>query len=203
METTEKPPTGRERRRKGPVNAVRRFLYGMLLLAAAPGATAAADQLASIGKFRAHTAPPAPARAALATLQGLLVLRARSDGGPDVALDAVTAQVPQQGSAAAPQFQVSADRKDRSDSVVFDLPLSELGAFRLHLHTERTAALSAWSLAGTLEATLEPDHRHAVAAVPTLRINDMFGSETRYLAFEGSVRRGADDEPQLVFNWRI
>jgi len=71
METTEKPPTGRERRRKGPVNAVRRFLYGMLLLAAAPGA-AAADALASIGKFRGHTAPPAPARAALATLQGLL-----------------------------------------------------------------------------------------------------------------------------------
>lgn len=202
METTEKPLTGRERRRKGPVNALRRFMYGMLLLAAAPGATAA-DDLASIGKYRGLTAPPAPARAALATLQGLLVLRARSDGGPDVSLEAITAQVPQQGSALAPQFQVSADRKDHSDSVVFDLPLSELGAFRLSLHTERTAALSAWSLAGTLEATLEPDHRHAVAAVPTLRINDMFGSETRYLAFEGSVRRGANQEPQLAFSWRI
>jgi hypothetical protein len=203
METTGTPPTGRERRRKGPVNTVRRFLYGMLLLAAAPGSTAAADELASIGKFRAHAAPPAPERAALATLQGLLVLRARSDGGPDVSLDAITAQVPQQGSALAPQFQVSADRQERADHVAFDLPLSELGAFRLRLRTERTAALSAWSLAGTLEATLEPDRRRAVAAVPTLRINDMFGSETRYLAFEGSVRRDAAGEPQLAFNWRI
>jgi hypothetical protein len=203
MRTSDQPPSGRERRRKGPVNAVRRFLYGMLLLAAAPGSTAAADQLASIGKFRAQAAPPAPERAALATLQGLLVLRARSDGGPDVSLDAITAQVPQQGAAAAPQFQVSADRKDRAEGVVFDLPLSGLGAFRLHLRTERTAALSAWSLGGTLEATLGPDHRHAQAPVPTLRINDMFGSETRYLAFEGSVRQGADDEPQLAFHWRI
>jgi hypothetical protein len=202
MEANEKPLTGRERRRKGPVNAVRRFLYGMLLLAAAPGATAS-DDLAAIGKYRGLTTPPAPQRAALATLQGLLVLRARSDGGPDVSLDAVTAQVPQKGSALAPQFQVSADRKDHADSVVFDLPLSDLGAFRLNLRTERTAALSAWSLAGTLEATLEPDQRHATAAVPTLRINDMFGSETRYLAFEGSVRRGANQEPQLAFNWRI
>lgn len=196
------PPTGRERRRKGPINKIRRFAYCLLLLAAAPGATAT-DELASVGKFRDQAAPPAPERAAVATVQGLLMLRARADGGPHVSLDSATAQVPQQGSALAPQFRISAERRIDDDGVAFDLPIADLGDFCLRLRSERSILLSAWSLGGTLEARLAPGGERKVAAVPTLRINDMYGRETRYLAFDASVRHEGAGEPQLTFRWRI
>ena len=43
-------PVGRERRRKGPINKLRRLLYGLLLAAAAGGA--AADELVYVGKYK-------------------------------------------------------------------------------------------------------------------------------------------------------
>jgi hypothetical protein len=202
MGTTTMPPMGRERRRKGPVNRVRRFLYGVLLLAAAPGATAT-DELASVGKFRDQIAPPAPERAALATVQGLLVLRARADGGPHVSLDSATAQVPQQDSGLAPQFRVSAERTPEDHGTAFDLPVTDLGDFRLTLRSERSILLSAWSLGGTLEVRLAHGRGSKVVPVPTLRINDMYGQETRYLAFDAAVTQHPSGEPQIAFRWRI
>jgi len=195
------PPVGRERRRKGPVNRIRRFFYGVLLLAAAPGATAI-DELAALGKFREHAMPPAPERAALATLQGLLVLRARADGGPHVSLESATAQIPQDNGL-APQFRVSAEPRTDADGVAFDLPVADLGDFCLMLRSERSILMSAWSLGGTLEVRLAPGRQRALTAVPTLRINDMYGRETRYLAFDASVRQDASAEPTLAFRWRI
>jgi hypothetical protein len=194
------PPIGRERRRKDPINRLRRFLYGMLLLAAAP--VAAADQLAGYGKFRNLAAPPTPERAELATLEGLLVLRAGTDGGPDITLESATARVPQQDSGAAPQFSILAQRAPGAEGAAFEMAIADLGQFRLRLRSERSAALSAWSLGGTLELARGAG-QGPVTEVPTLRINDMYGSETRYLAFEASVKQDAAQEAQLAFHWRI
>jgi hypothetical protein len=196
------PPSGRERRRTDPIGRIRRFLYGLLLLAAAPGALAA-DELASIGKYRAHSVAQSP-QAALATLQGLLVLRAGQDDGPEVSLDTATAQVPQQRGEQVPQFRIAASRSAGPEGVAFDLPVSDLGEFQLKLKTERSAAFSAWSLGGTLELMATASRRRHVAAIPTLRINDMHGREVRYLAFDASLTQGAaGQDPQLAFSWRI
>ena len=196
------PPSGRERRRKDPINRIRRFLYGLLLLAAAPGALAA-DELAAVGKYRVHPVTQS-ARADLATLQGLLVLRAGTGDAPDVSLDSVTAQVPQLGGGQAPQFRISASRIAGPEGVAFDLPVSELGEFQLKLKTGRSAELSAWALGGTFEMLAAASRRRHVAAIPTLRIHDMHGREVRYLAFDASLKQDGDaEEPQLAFRWRI
>ena len=197
------PPNGRERRRKDLVGRTRRFLYGLLLLAAAPGALAA-DELASIGKYRAPDSSHSQQQAALATLQGLLVLRAGKDDAPEVSLDSATAQVPQPGNQQAPQFRLDPARSAGPDGVAFGLPVSEFGEFQLNLKTERSAAFSAWSLGGTLEVLAAASRKRHVAAVPTLRINDMHGREIRYLAFDASLKQGAaGEDPQLAFSWRI
>ncbi|MGH8481463.1 MAG: hypothetical protein ACRES8_03275 [Nevskiaceae bacterium] len=200
MKTADSPPVGRERRRTGPVNRLRRILYGVLLLAAVPVA-AMADELAAFGKYR--VAPPAPERSALATLDGLLVLRAGADGGPDISLESATARVPQGDTGLAPQFRIGVQRAAGVDGTAFDLAIADIGEFRLSLRSQRSPALSAWSLGGTLEASLASGRAPAAAAVPTLRINDMYGSETRYLAFDASVRQDATEEPRLGFRWRI
>ncbi len=195
------PPAGRERRRKDLVGRTRRFLYGLLLLAAAPGAIAA-DELASVGKYRTQAVVQA-AQQDIATLQGLLVLRIGTGDAPEVSLDTATAQVPQQGADQAPQFRLSAARRVGPDGVAFDLPVGDLGEFQLKLRTERSESLSAWSLGGTLEMLAAAPRRRQVAAIPTLRIHDMHGREVRYLAFDASLRKGDAGEEQLTFRWRI
>jgi hypothetical protein len=196
------PPSGRERRRKDPISRIRRFLYGLLLLAAAPGALAS-DELAAIGKYREQPVTQT-VRADLATLQGLLVLRAGSGDAPDVSLDSITAQVPQNGSAQTPQFRITAARSAGPDGVAFDLPVADLGEFQLKLRTGRSAELSAWSLGGTFELQATASRRRHVASIPTLRIHDMHGREVRYLAFDASLKQDGDSqEPQLAFSWRI
>ena len=183
-------------------------MYGLLLLAAAPGAFAA-DELASIGKYRTPDTPQSQQQAALATLQGLLVLRAGKHDAPEVTLDSATAQVPQKGAGRqdaghAPQFRIEPALSSGPDGVAFELPVSDFGEFQLNLKTERSAAFSAWSLGGTLEVLAAASRKRHVAAVPTLRINDMHGREIRYLAFDASLMRGADgQDPQLAFSWRI
>jgi len=200
------PPSGRERRRKDLIGRTRRFLYGLLLLAAAPGAIAA-DELAYVGKYRTQSVAQA-AQQDIATLQGLLVLRAGSGDAPEVSLDTATAQVPQQGAGQQddghiPQFRISAARTVGPDGVAFDLPVGDLGEFQLTLRTERSEALSAWSLGGTLEMLAAATRRRQVAVIPTLRIHDMHGREVRYLAFDASLRTGDAGEDQLAFRWRI
>ena len=183
-------------------------MYGLLLLAAAPGALAA-DELASIGKYRTPSTSHSQQQAALATLQGLLVLRAGKDDAPEVSLDSATAQVPQQSAwqqdaGRAPQFRIEPARSAGPDGVAFGLPVAEFGEFQLNLKTERSAAFSAWSLGGTLEVLAAASRKRHVAAVPTLRINDMHGREIRYLAFDASLKQGAaGEDPQLAFSWRI
>lgn len=195
------PPAGRERRRKDLVGRTRRFLYGLLLLAAAPGAIAA-DELAYVGKYRTQAVTQA-VQQDIATLQGLLVLRAGTGDAPEVSLDTATAQVSQQGAGPAPQFRISPAPSAGPDGVAFDLPVGDLGEFQLKLRTERSAALSAWSLGGTLEMLASATRRRHVATIPTLRIHDMHGREVRYLAFDATLRTGDAGEEQLAFRWRI
>ncbi len=193
------PPSGRERRRKDLIGRTRRLLYGLLLLAAAPGALAA-DELASVGKYRTPSVAQA-AQHEIAALQGLLMLRAGNGDAPDVSLETATAQLPQDAGQ-APQFRISTTRS--ADGAAFDLPVGDLGEFQLKLRTERSESLSAWSLGGTLEMLAAASRRRHVAAIPTLRIHDMHGSEVRYLAFDASLKQGAaGEDPQLAFRWRI
>lgn len=206
---------GRERRRKGPVNRVRRFLYGLLLAASAPGAMAA-DELAALGQYRVQPRPAAavaPERAAvLATLQGLIMIHAetvaaaeaplRSQlGHPRIALDTVTARVQHSGD--APLFRVSvSDLPSIRDGVGFDLAVPDLGNFHLNLYARRNArsegrrwevnagepeSAPAWSLGGTLELVRVVDGQRHVAFVPEL-LFDLSGQEGNYLPFQASLR---------------
>jgi hypothetical protein len=183
---------GQERRRKDPISRIKRLLYGLMLLLAVPVGAAAA-----VGKVRNPTE--------LVTVGGILVLRAGADGGPEVSLESATARVPQ-GGGEPTQFRVEAQRADGADGTAFDVTIGDLGRFRLLLRSERTVALSAWSLGGTVEAALSAGRAAAPAttvAVPTLRINDMYGNETRYLAFDASIRQDTAAPPELAFRWRI
>ncbi|MGH8441414.1 MAG: hypothetical protein ACRETF_00740 [Nevskiaceae bacterium] len=178
-------------------------MYGLLLLAASPGAVAV-DQLAYVGKYRTPTVAQSQQSAELATLQGLLVLRSGVDAGPDVSLDTVTARVAGSDSGATPQFRVTAERSADSDGVAFDLPITDFGDFRLSLQAKKSPEFSAWSLGGELGLMVAASRRRHVAMVPTLRINEMHGREIRYLAFEASLQNaGAGADPQLAFKWRI
>ena len=200
MAVGERPPSGRERRRKGPINRIRRVLYGALLLAAAPGA-AAIDELAHYGKY--HNVPVVAAeQAALVRVQGLLMLRVNEQHDPDVVLDAVTAQLPLAD--AVPQFSIAPVRRDNGRfGADFDLPVDEFGEFRLNLLAERSPVLSAWSLGGTIELARISGERYA-ARVPELRVQEMHAREIRFLAFETSLSRGRIGEgPSLEFRWRI
>lgn len=202
MATGAVPPTGRERRRKGPINRLRRLMYGLLLLAAAPGVVVG-DELAHFGKYHGLPVAESPERFALVTLQGLLVLRAGETDRPEITLDAVTAQVPQSGAAQAPQFRVAAARRRASsDATDFDLPVTDFGEFHLSLLAQPSAALSAWSLGGTLELVRAGGAR-LVAAVPELRILDMHGSEARFIPFEAALKRKRTPDAVLSFRWRI
>lgn len=208
---------GRERRRKGPLNRVRRFLYGLLLAASAPGAMAA-DELAALGQYRPqpHQATAvAPERAAvLATLQGLIMIHAETAaaaeaplraelGYPRIALDTVTARVQHVGD--APLFRVSvSDGPSIRDGVGFDLAVPDLGNFHLNLYARRNARTEgrrwgvsagepepepapAWSLGGTLELVRVVDGEKHVAFVPEL-LFDLSGQEGNYLPFQASLR---------------
>jgi hypothetical protein len=176
-------------------------MYGLLLLAAAPGVVAG-DELAHFGRFHSLPVAQAPERVALATLQGLLVLRAGETDRPEFTLDAVTAQVPQSGAAHSPQFRVATSRRrTNSDAAEFDLPVADFGEFHLTLLAQPSAALSAWSLGGTLE--LVRAGVRLVAAVPELRLLDMHGSEARFIPFEAALKRKRTPEATLSFRWRI
>jgi len=194
------PPMGRERRRKGPINRVRRFLYGALLLAAAPGA-AAIDELADVGKYR-NVPVAAAQQAALVRVQGLLMLRVNDQQDPDVVLDAVTAQLLQAD--AMPQFSIAPVRRDNGRfGADFDLPVDDFGDFRLNLLAERSPVLAAWSLGGTIELARITGERYA-ARVPELRVQELHARELRFLAFETSLQRGRIGEgPELEFRWHI
>ena len=203
MATGGMPPMGRERRRKGPINRIRRLLYGLLLLAAAPGA-APADELAYIGKYRVQPpAATAPQYAANVILQGVLTLYVNpATAAPGIALDAVTVQLALPGDAAAPQFRIGAEPMDDGTGTTFELPVADFGSFRLGLLAQRSAELSGWSLGGTLELVRDLGER-IVAAVPQLRVQELHAREARYLAFEAVLRRKPQQASQLDFRWRI
>jgi hypothetical protein len=195
------PLTGRERRRKGPINRIRRLLYGALLLAAAPGAQPA-DELGYVGKYRNAPVAAAQAEQALVRVQGLLMLRVNDAQDPDVALDAITAQLPRAG--ATPQFSIAPLRRENGRfGATFELPVDEFGGFQLNLLAQRSPVLSAWSLGGTLELVRIGGERYT-AAIPELRVQELHALEIRFLAFETSLRRRHPDAaPDLDFAWRI
>jgi hypothetical protein len=190
MATVARPPQGRERRRKGLVNKIRRFVYGILLVAAAPGATAA-DELAAYGKYRdtpATSSDTAPR--ALATVQGLVALRAEASfaGSPmRLELDTVTVRIHGDGSEPAPQFLIAAVPSGDG----FELMLADLGTLRLDLLLDYIEDGQALSLGGTLALASQ------VAVVPAQRVSQSRSREMRYLPFEVSVL-----ESDLAFRWR-
>lgn len=211
------PPGGRERRRTDLYGRVRRFLYGLLLLAASRGAMAA-DEFAALGKYRAS--PPAASalqQAAIATLQGLVVLSAQqaSDPGdaspydtyPGLALDAVTARIQEPQAEQSPLFRINGiDSTSIKDGIGFDLAVADFGHFHLNLYSRsnaRTEGLresmalgdpagtaapkSGWSLGGTLELVRTVGGERYVAMVPELRM-EFGGGKARYLPFEASLK---------------
>ena len=233
-------PTGRERRRRDLYGRVRRFLYGLLLLAAAPGAVAA-DEMASLGKFKAQSRAVVTAseQAVLATLQGLIMVNAEpaanpessihsQSGYPRIALDTITARLPEAGD--APLFRVAVtEGRSIRDGIGFDLAVPDLGHFHLNLYTRRNAKTEgrrwgvtgaesasgarAWSLGGTLELVRTIDGERHVAFVPEL-LFDLSEARQSYLPFQASLRmahwrslaekQSLDERvPQLMFKWRL
>jgi hypothetical protein len=143
----------RERRRRGPVNRLRRLGYGALLACAS--GVAAADPLASFGAHRAVAAPPgtnsAPAARILeATLQGLLLVHAEEALDPAaglqpvfyprLALDRVNAHLLEPAVLPAPMVEMTVNtRSSLRDGLGFDVAVPELGNFHLNLYTRRNA----------------------------------------------------------------
>jgi len=174
---------GRERRRKGPINRIRRFLYGILLVAAAPSAVAV-DELAAYGKYRDTPTPASDTiPRARATVQGLVALRAEMR----LELDTVTARIHGDGSEPEPQFLIAAVASGDG----FELMLADLGTLRLDLLLDHIEGGQAMSLGGTLALASQ------VAVVPALRVSQSRSRVTRYLPFEVSVL-----ESDLAFRWR-
>lgn len=189
-------PTGRDRRRRDPVNRVRRALYGVLLALAAPG-VAAADELAYFGQYRPLSQSTTLERDFATSVRGLVVLHHSPTGAQDevprVALDAVTARIQQPDAETAPNASISTVPRGSG----FDLLVPGSTSFFLSLRLQRDAEDTAWSLGGTLEtAEARP------AAVPELRIQDLHRHETRYLPFELSMVQPRDTDPKLAFSWR-
>lgn len=206
------PPTVRERRRRDAIGRIRRFLYGVLLLAATPGAVAA-DELAHVGKYRSIAVASAPERTLIATLQGLLVAHAElvvspatplyaHSGHPRMSLDTVSARVHE--GVDAPRFRVAAsDGRALRDGIGFDLGVADFGNFHLNLYARRNArtegqrwAMGAgedgdgsrrWSLGGTLELVRTLGGERFVAVVPELLL-DLPPEGTRFLPFEASLK---------------
>lgn len=212
-------PSGRERRRKGPVNRLRRLLYGVLLLAAAPGAVAA-DELAAVGQHRPQTSP-ASSRIVQATLQGLVLLHAerveapettvQGAGYPRIALDTVTARLLEPAAADTLLLRIEVHQGGLlRDGVGFDLEVPDFGMFHLNLYSRRNAATAGkrwalgvgdtgidppsqtWSLGGTLEMVRMIEGGRHLAFVPELLV-DLARGETRYLPFQASLK---------LANWR-
>lgn len=186
---------GRERRRKGLVNRVRRGLYGLLLLAAAPGA-AAIDELAGYGKYRTLPSTASAEWRSRAIVQGLIVLRAqpeRGDDAPLLALETVTAQIHGDPFESAPHFVIAAVKAGNG----FDVALADVGTLRLDFQIGGIDDERDWSLRGQLGLAGEPATGRRVAEVPAVRIHALHSRETRYLPFEVSIR-----ESQLAFKWR-
>ena len=211
MSTVQKVPVGRERRRTDLYGRARRLLYGLLLLAASPGALAA-DELASVGRFKASPVAVVSQQFMVATLQGLVLLNADDSAEnsatrlgntyPRVGLDTVTARVSGVENGDAPLFRVAvAEDGSIRDGVGFDLALPDIGNFHLNLYARHNARTSGkrwsmsgegsaprtWSIGGTLELVRTVDGDKQLAFVPELLV-DLDNSRTRYLPFQASLK---------------
>lgn len=189
---------GRERRRTDLYGRTRRFLYGVLLLAASPGAYPT-DEIAQVGHLRIQSVD-ASQIVSLAQLQGLLVLRSQADVSlpPTMALDSVTAQVHDPGTHQAPFFRIA----PRAEGNHFALPITDFGHFDLKLEARIDPPQPDWALSGWLELqhTAEgAEHRTQISA---LRITP--GRNIVYIPFEVSLRQSRDEpDPELTFRWRV
>src|SRR5690348_8479567 len=104
---------GRDRRRTDLYGRARRYLYGVMLLATAPAALAA-NEITSVGRYREPVVATATAQVISATLQGLVLLRARESVDPSaplaqsplISLDTVTAHMADGSGSEAPRFRV-------------------------------------------------------------------------------------------------
>lgn len=207
--------SGRERRKKGLINRARRLLYGLLLLAASPGATAA-DELAYAGQYRADPVAATAQQALLATLQGLLLIHAESpessespiqgNGYPRIALDTVTARLLEQAVSDPVLLRVAvSDSESIRDGVGINLAIADIGNFHLNLYARRNAKTEGkrwhmnsadanpakaetrtWSLGGSLEMVRTGDGSRHLALVPELLV--ALGDQPRYVPFEASVK---------------
>lgn len=205
--------SGRERRRTDLYGRLRRATYGLLLLAAAPGAMAG-DELASVGRYRALPVAAVAEQLVTATLQGLVLLHAtdetsplQSNGNPRLGLDTVTARIQDDPIADAPLFRVAvSDGSNISDGMGFDMALPDIGNFHLNLYARNNAKSAGkrfnmsgdqtsprtWSVGGTLELVRTVDGSKHIAFVPELLL-DIDNSTKRYLPFQAAVK---------IANWR-
>ena len=167
-------PVGRERRRKGPINRLRRFLYGILLFCAS--GVAAADPLASFGAHRTaashqEATDAAPVMRALeATVEGILMVQADEEADPAIgpqpafyprlALDRINAHLLEPALVPVPMMQMSVNtRSSLRDGLGFDVAVPDFGSFHLNLYTRRNARTPGkrWSMNLTSGEVSEPE----------------------------------------------
>lgn len=206
---------GRERRRKGPINKLRRLLYGLLLTAASGGV--AADELAYVGKYKVRQVASATQQGLQFTLQGLVLLHAESAESPEtpiqgnayprIALNSLSART--QAPAADKALQLSVTVSEGGsirDGCGFNLAVPDLGNFHLSLYTRRNARTGGkrwsldladgdssgaesrtWSLGGSLEMVRTVDGGRHLAFVPELLV-DLDDRQSLFLPFQASVK---------------
>lgn len=208
-------PMGRERRRKGPLNKLRRFLYGLLLAAASGGVTA--DELAYVGKYKVSQAAATTQQGVQVTLQGLVLFLAERTESPDtpiqghghprIALDTMTARMQESALGRSPLLSLTVSENGSvRDGVGFDLDVPAFGKFHLSLFARQNARTEGkrwsmdladgtpagaetriWSLGGSLEMVRIVDGGRHLTLVPELLL-DLGDQRLRYVPFQASVK---------------
>jgi hypothetical protein len=226
-------PSGRERRRKGLVNRLRRVTYGVLLWAAAQGAVAAEE--------------PGAAHARPAYARNLAVLQVQVPNGMPMGIAGPIAdhlRVPQGAVPAAGQPLIVEDFSARliamnvdstvlgalRDGVAVNFSMGDFGGLQLNLYKRRNARTAGqqfdlnpgapdapparfWSLGGSLDLVRNSEGHREVVFVPQLLLDfDALDASTshfqvfvQYAGWKAAPGQAASDEkvPQVAVKLRF
>lgn len=214
---------GRERRRRGVVNRLRRLAYGLMLSCSLP--VTAGQPAAAPSPRSDRGAESASSRSSSASIQGLLAMVANLPADPatplgtdddygHLAFEDVALRLEDPRGSAKLRLQLMPMERLR-DGLGLHVQVPDLGALHLTLYARRGggAARSAWSLGGSMELVRMTDGSRQLAFVPELSVDgdvllrrDLgFSAAVRYAHWRGTGAKDAQDfeVPQLLFRWNL
>lgn len=219
---------GRERRRRGPVNRLRRIAYGLVLSASMPATAAELDAAPSLPMKPAVDS--APERVLMAGIEGFLTLASEISADPaapigsdrdyaHLSFEDLATELDDPRAGSALRITVAQNSLLR-EGLGFDVAIPDLGSLRLNLYARqngttegpRATILSAletdrttpaWSFGGSMELVRTRDGARQLAFVPELCIDASAITRGR-LGFSAAVRyshwRGIGDKESQDFS---